>query len=81
MTPEETIERLEQCEYCNSVLPDALSLTGDSQKRLFHMAQRNILQKLFPIYSTKRILPQKEHFRDIISRAGLQVNSCSKVKI
>lgn len=47
MTPEETIEKLEQCEYSSSVLAKALSLTGDFQNQLFHIAQLS-REKLFP---------------------------------
>lgn len=65
------------------MIPDGqyLGLLAGANTVTIHDGTPEHLQKLFPIYSTKRILPQKEHFRDIISRAGLQVNSCSKVII
>lgn len=55
-----------------------LGLLAGANTVTIHDGTPEHLQKFFPIYSTKRVLPQKEHFRDIISRAGLQVKSFSK---
>lgn len=56
------------------MIPDGqyLGLLAGANTVTIHDGTPEHLQRFFPIYSTKRIRPQKDHFKDIVSRAGLK---------
>lgn len=55
------------------MIPDGqfLGLQAGANTVTIHDGTPEELQQYFPIYSAKRIRPQIDHFRDILSRAGM----------
>lgn len=58
------------------MIPDGqyLGLLAGANTITIHDGTPEELQQYFPIYSAKRIRPQKEHFRDILGRANLRTD-------
>ena len=59
------------------MIPDGqyLGLMAGANTVTIHDGTPPELEKYFPIYSAKRIRPQKEHFRDILTRAGMETDN------
>lgn len=58
------------------MIPDGqyLGLLAGANTITIHDGTPEELQQFFPIYSSKRIRPQIDHFRDILNRAGLRAD-------
>lgn len=52
-----------------------LGLMAGANTVTIHDGTPEELQEYFPIYSTKRVRPQIDHFRDILERAGLRTDN------
>ena len=61
------------------MIPDGqyLGLLAGANTVTIHDGTPEELQEHFPIYSTKRVRPQMEHFKDILERAGLRTDNLS----
>lgn len=61
------------------MIPDGqfLGLLAGANTVTIHDGTPEELQEHFPIYSSKRVRPQMEHFRDILERAGLRTDNLS----
>lgn len=59
------------------MIPDGqyLGLLAGANTVTIHDGTPEELQEHFPIYSTKRVRPQMDHFRDILERAGLRTDN------
>lgn len=59
------------------MIPDGqfLGLQAGANTVTIHDGTPEELQQHFPIYSAKRVRPQIEHFKDILSRAGLKTDN------
>ena len=59
------------------IIPDGqfLGLMAGANTVTIHDGTPEELQKYFPIYSSKRIRPQINHFRDILNRAGMKADN------
>ena len=53
-----------------------LGLLAGANTVTIHDGTPEELQEYFPIYSTHRVRPQIEHFRDILKRAGMTADIC-----
>lgn len=54
-----------------------LGLLAGANTVTIHDGTPEELQEYFPIYSSKRVRPQIEHFKDILERAGLRTDNLS----
>lgn len=52
-----------------------LGLLAGANTVTIHDGTPEELEEYFPIYSAKRIRPQRDHFKDILSRANLKTNN------
>ncbi len=59
------------------MIPDGqyLGLCAGANTVTIHDGTPEHLQKHFPIYSTKRIRPQMQHFKDILTKAGMKTDN------
>ena len=59
------------------MIPDGqyLGLLAGANTVTIHDGTPEELQQYFPIYSSKRIRPQKDHFRDILVRANMKADN------
>lgn len=62
------------------MIPDGqyLGLLAGANTVTIHDGTPEELQEYFPIYSTHRVRPQIEHFRDILKRAGMTADICEE---
>ena len=60
------------------MIPDGqyLGLMAGANTVTIHDGTPEELQEHFPIYSTHRVRPQIDHFRDILNRAGMTADIC-----
>ena len=62
------------------MLPDGqyLGLMAGANTVTLHDGTPEELQEYFPIYSTHRVRPQIDHFREILKRAGMTADICEE---